>query len=263
MLKIIDENIVRSLRRFGQTVKHYPGTLCSCIGENNGVPKLNHTCNQGYYYDAPETIIAIRTAISYKYLNTPQGVIYDGGATFTIPRLNLSRVEQKAYSIITHGDILVCTNKTRRDTDILKRGVRDFIYAFDVTEILGIYRNGIKYDSTDYTVVEDAYKTIIGDNEIPITDENGMPTGEVRAKADIAGKLMSIAWLPGKGPEQDESYSVEFICQQQFKVWEDAGSDRGTDVNRLPKKMLTVLRRFVTPVENRLDTVETEQELYQ
>ena len=48
----------------------------------------------------------------------------------------------------------------------------------------------------------------------------------------------------------------------EFKVWEDAGSDRGTDENRLPKKMLTVLRRFVSPVENNLDTVETQQEIY-
>lgn len=235
MLKIIDENITRSLRRFGQTVKHYPGTLCSCIGANNGVPLLNHTCNQGYYYGTPETIIAIRTAISHKYLNTPQGVIYDGGATFTIPRLNLSKVEQRAYSIITHGDILVCDNKTRRDTDILKRGVRDFIYAFDVTEILGIYLNGVKYATTDYTVTE----------------------------ADsIAGKLMTIVWGTNKGPAIDASYSVEFIAKQQFKVWEDAGSDRGTDVNRLPKKMLTVLRRFVSPVTNNIDTVETVQEIY-
>jgi len=235
MLKIIDENIVRSLRRFGQTVKHYPGTLCSCIGENNGVPLLNHTCNQGYYYGAPETIVAIRTAISYKYLNTPQGVIYDGGATFTIPRLNLSGVEQRAYSTIIHGDILVCENKTRRDTDILKRGVRDFIYAFDVTEVLGIYKNSAKYASSNYTITE---------------------------AISIAGKLMTIVWNTGKGPEVGESYTVEFICAQQFKVWEDAGSDRGTDENRLPKKMLTVLRRFVSPVENNLDTVETQQELY-
>ena len=262
MLRVIDENIVRSLRRFGQTVKHYPGTLCSCIGENNGVPLLNHTCNQGYYYGAPETIIAIRTAISYKYLNSPQGVIYDGGATFTIPRLNLSGAVQNAYSIITHGDILVCDNKTRRDTDILKRGVRDFIYAFDVTEILGIYLNGVKYAATDYIVIEDVYKTVVDNNELPIADENGTPTGEVRAKADIAGKLMTVHWEPGKGPADGASYTVEFICNQQFKVWDDAGSDRGTDENRLPKKMLTVLRRFVTPVENNLDTVETNQELY-
>lgn len=236
-LQVINRNIPNLLKRFGQTIKHYPSRICSCVAENNGMPKLNHTCMYGFYFDEPETVIGIRTQVSYKYLNQPHGRIYNGGATFTIPKFNLQGVEQKAWTKIAHGDILVLDNKTRRDTDILIRGVRDYLFAFDVIEVLSISRNNVKYTAgTDYTVTE--------------------------GSSVAAGKLTTINWQTGKGPENGDTFTVEFTCKQQFKIWEDGGQDRGTDEDELPKKVVAVLRRFVNPEPQEINTIEPFGKIY-
>jgi hypothetical protein len=237
-LSVIDPNIKLSLQTFGQTIIHYPSRICSCVGENNGVPRLDHTCIQGFYFDTPETIIGIRTAVSYKLLNTSFGRALNGGATFTIPRLNLSNVEQQCWKKIARGDILALENKTRRDTDILIRGTRDVLYAFNVSEILSIYRNNTKYELTeDYTLSE--------------------------TTTSAAAKLMQINWVTDKGPATGETYSVEFTCKQQYKVWDDGGQDRGTDVDQLPKKVIAVLRRFINPAPIPLTNIEIDTDIYQ
>jgi len=235
MLNVIDKNIKKSRVRFEQTVLYYPSRLCSCIGENNGIPLPNHTCNQGFYYDAPETIKVIRTQISHKYLNTPQGRILNGGATFTIPKYN-NGAEQLAWKTIAHGDIIVVSNKSKRDTDVLIRGTRDKLYAFDVKEILSIYRN-----TTQYVVTTDFTTSI---------------------KSSVAGQLTSINWVSGKGPADGESYTVEFIAAQQFRVWDDQGQSRGTDSDELPKKVLCTIRRFVSPEANILEDANIDQGVY-
>lgn len=272
MLNVIDPNIKNSLIRFGQTISYYPSRICNCIAENQGAPKKNHTCNIGYYFMQPETIIGIRTQMSFKYLNQPHGRIYNGGAIFTIPKLNLENVEQRAWKTIAHGDILVLDNKFRRDTDILTRGSRDFLFAFDVTEILSIYKDETKYEQGIDFIFSENIIDVEGDQG----DEQDMETEESTGEFDDdtyegleydttknwAGKTTTITWLPDKGPEQGESYSVEFICKQQFKVWEDGGMDRGTNDEELPKKLLTVLRRFVNYEQNIIDEIEFQQKVF-
>jgi hypothetical protein len=257
MLSIIDKNITRSIKKFGQTVKWYPSRLCSCVGKD-GVPQLNHTCNMGFYYDDPEVIKAIRTQVSYKYLNTPYGRIYNGGATFTIPKF-VNVTEQNAWYKIAHGDVLVLDNKTRRETDVLYRGVRDYLYAFDVTEILSVYSNNIKYiEGIDFNVYTNPME--FEDNE-PMQFEDDILM-EFENSGIGAKNLLHIDWLPGKGPEEREYYSVEFVSKQQYKVWEDGGQDRGTDDDELPKKVVCVMRRFVNPEYQPLDNVDIKQEVY-
>ncbi len=261
-LYIIDANIARSMRRFGQTIKYYPGRLCACVGENNGVPLPNHTCNQGWYYDTVQIIEGIRTAINYKILASPQGRIYNGGATFTIPKFDLGGNLQSAHSTIAHGDVLVLDNKTRRDTDVLQRGIRDFIYAFDVTQILSVYdSNNNKYvEGTDF--VWDNYPAKFGEAKF---GQAVMGTDLIRPNLDlnsVVGGLSTITWLDGKGPADQTYYTVEFICKQQYRVWDDGGQDRGTDDDELPKKVLCVLRRYVNPTENPADNVDVNQAIY-
>lgn len=229
-LQVIDNSIKKSMKRFSLPVYYYEGRLCSCVGENGGVPQINHTCNLGFYYSAAELTYVIRTAVSHKYLVRPQGLIFDGGATFTIPKL-YNGVEQKAYNRISHGDIIVDSTKTKRDTDVLLRGVRDTIYAFDVKSILSIYAGTTQYlPDIDFTTSE---------------------------TSSVAGKLTTINWVDGKGPAEDVYYTVEFICNQQFKVWEDMGNDRGTSEDFLPKRVICVARRFVNYEQFNVKEIET------
>lgn len=272
MLSVIDPNIKKSIVRFGQTIKHYPSRLCSCLGENNGSPILNHGCNIGYYYLDPEIIKGIRTQVSFKYLNQPHGRIYNGGAIFTIPKFNIDDVEQKAWKIIAHGDILVLDNKTRRNTDILTRKVRDYLFAFDVTEVVSIYRNETKYvQGVDFHISENIIDVEgdQGDEQDMETEEGSGNVGstayeglEYDSTKNWAGKTTSVTWLPGKGPADGETYVVEFICKQQFKVWADGGMDRGTDNEELPKKLVTVLRRFVNYEQSLIDEIEFKQKVF-
>lgn len=237
-LRVIDSSVRKLLQRFGQTCKYYPARLCSCVEENNGNYLPNHTCNHGFYFGSAQTISVIKTQFSEKLLNSPQGVIFQGGAQFTIPKHNLAGVEQPAWKTIAHGDVLASLTKTRRDTDILLRGIRDKIYAFDVKEVLTVSRGAVVYTPTiDYTVSEQTFD---------------------------AGKLTVINWVAGRGPAQGETYSVEFIALHQFKVWDEAAMDRGTDTDDLPRRIKCVLRRFLNPEKTAYDKgVNLNQDIYQ
>ena len=237
-LRIIDPNIRKLLQRFGQTYKYYPARLCYCVEDNNGNYLPNHTCNHGFYFGTAQTITVIKTQFNEKFLNSPQGVIFNGGAQFTIPKFNLAEVEQPVWKTIAHGDVLASLTKIRRDTDILLRGVRDKIYAFDVKEVLTVSRGVTIYTaSTDYTVSEQTFD---------------------------AGKLTVINWITGRGPATGETYAVEFTCLHQFKVWDEAAMDRGTDIDDLPRKIKCVLRRFINPEKTAYDKgVNLNQEIYQ
>ncbi|MDQ7818667.1 MAG: hypothetical protein RDU14_16700 [Melioribacteraceae bacterium] len=242
-LRVIDNSIRGSLQRFGQTYKYYPARLCSCVEENNGNFLPDHTCNHGFYFGTAQTIIVIKTQFNEKFLNSQQGVIFNGGAQFTIPKLNLAGVEQPAWKTIAHGDVLASLTKIRRDTDILLRGTRDKIYAFDVKEVLTVSRGATIYTPiTDYTVSEQTFD---------------------------AGKLTVINWVTDAqqvvhGPATGEAYAVEFTCLHQFKVWDEAAMDRGTDTDDLPRKIKCVLRRFTNPEKTAYDKgVNLNQEIYQ
>lgn len=220
-LKVIDSNIDNLIDTFGQYVKYIPGRLCSCVAENNGVPKLGCGCNLGFRY--PEQgydTVAIRTAVSYKYLSLPFGRVFDGGAQFTIPKI-YSDTEQPAWKTLAHGDIIVVTNKFRRDTDTLIKGVRDYLYAFDISEIISVsQKDNIYTAGVDYTFEGNA-----------------------------------INWVSANKPAENEAYTVEFTCKQQYKVWEVGAQDRGTFEDDLPKKVICVLRRYantenVNPVDD-------------
>lgn len=230
---VIDSNIKRLMAKFRLDVDWYEGRLCSCVGENNGIPRTDHNCNVGFYYGSPVTIQAIRTQVSPRYTNTPHGRIFDGGATFIIPKF-IGNVEQTAYDRISFGDILVEKNRIKRNTDILTRGIRDSIFAFDVTNILSVYALNVRYlPGEDFTT------TIV---------------------SSVAGKLTTIVWETGKGPASGEKYTVEFICAQQFRVWEDAGTDRGTSGDYFPKKIVCVARRFVNPEAIDIKQIEVKED---
>lgn len=227
MLRVIDPNVRDTMSIYAQELKYYSGRVCSCVSENNGIPDVRCGCVLGYWYEAPETIHGIRTSVSYKFTNTPQGRIYDGGAQFTIPKYHKT-VLQNAHKKLSHGDIIVVPNKTRRETDILTKGVRDKILAFDVKEIISVSRQATVYvNGEDYTIND---TTIVWEED-------------------------------GNSPADGESYTVEFICSQQYKVWEAGARDRGTDEEELPRMVVCVLRRYVTQSVNTFDEIDLQQSL--
>jgi|GEM_PF-1895971 len=232
-MDVIDPNSSELIDTYRQTLIYYPGRLCSCLRENSGVPRPDHICNQGFFYGTPETIVGKRRSVSQKYLIGPNGRLFDGGATFSIPKYSPEGIEQKAYSTLAHGDIIVVPNKTRRDTDILRRSIRDYIYAFDIVKIISIYAGNIQFlQGMDFTFSEAITET---------------------------GNITTINWADNKGPAEEEYYAVEFISKQQYKVWEDDGNDRGTDYEELPKRIVSVIRRYIDPEKSTLDKINIEK----
>ena len=226
-LKITDENITLLMDTYGMRLLYYAGRLCSCVAENGGQPRANCGCDLGYWYEeTPEEFYGIKTNYSYKFINTPQGRIFDGGARFTIPKFYNGK-EQIVYSKITHGDIIVIPSKVRRETEILRKGVRDKLYSFDVKKIWVISQEGKVYKpNVDYTL-------------------NGR----------------EIAWF-GDMPNDGEYYTVEYSCSQQFKVWDIGANSRGGDEENLPIVLNTVIRRFTeNKEENSIDSVKFSERL--
>lgn len=235
MLEVIDRDYTILMQKMGQTLKYYSASACICIKENDGSFDPNCGCIQGYWYSTPESVHGIRQQVSTKILNTPNGIIYNGGAQITLPKFYLG-IEQKAHKTLGRGDIFVAENKKKRETDILKRGTRDFLFAFDVDEVIKISRKGTVYVlTTDYTITKD--------QSTPI-------------------ELTNIVWVGGRGPATDEYYTVDFISRQQFKVWEDAGNDRGTDDDILPRKVMCMIRKYIETKTNNVDNLDLQQQIF-
>ena len=229
-LKITDPNLTLLMDTYGMTLKYYAGRLCSCIADNNGQPRVGCGCNLGYYYDSPpDTVHAVRSNYSYKFTNSPNGRVFDGGAKFTIPPA-FEGVPQRVHSRIARGDVLVVSNKVRRETEFLTKGTRDTLYAFDVQEIMVVSQEGLIYTPTvDYTVSDRTINWVIG----------------------------------GTAPADGTSYGVEYTCQQQFKVWDNGANSRGTDEDNLAIMIPCVLRRFVPSEQpNALDTFSTNDNIF-
>jgi len=264
-VSIIDNNVLKLIDKYGVVLRYRMGTLCSCVGENNGVHKLGCGCNLGYRYSEPETISGIRTNVKHRYSNTPQGIIFNGDAQFTIPKRISTGEEQKAYKTLAHGDIISVVGKYKRDTDILRRDIKDKLSAFDVTEILKVSKKDKVYiPDVDYIVVGYNLPYLVNDlnNRLILTEKNEpILLSEVLKTIDRETKIL---WLQdGEHPEPDEYFTVEFTCEQQYKVWEDGTKDRGTSADEMPRKIIAVIRRYVNPDSNPMDNVNFTENIYQ
>jgi len=202
-------------------VDYYQGVLCSCRLDNNGQPDPDCGCIAGFRYKDPVTYRLLRTSVYYKELPAEAGLIYQGGCQFTIDRIAVEPNAQGGYEVVDDtlsifdtigfGDVLVVKNRTRRDRDILRRGIRDSIWSFDVQEIISISQRATFYvEGIDFNL-------------------NGT----------------DIEWVTGKGPANGEAYTVEYLCKQQYVVWDDLAKDRGVEAVILPKKILCRLRLYV------------------
>lgn len=241
-LRAIDPGLPLMMKRFRQTFQYYRATVCSCNKNNDG--SFNPTCGcvQGYWYKtAATTTYGIRQKVSIQILTTPNGIIYNGGAQITIPQFYLNN-ENVAHKTLGRGDIFVIENKYKRESDVLKRGTKDFLFAFDVVEVLGITKRNA--DNTDIV----AY---VQDEDFTITVSQNMPVA-----------LTTINWVKDKGPADGEYYVVDYRAKEQFKVWDDGANDRGTDEDALPRKVLCVRRRYAETQTNNVDTIDLQEKIY-
>ncbi len=220
--------------RYSVEMKYYQATICSCIAANAGHPATDCDCANGFrYLQNPVTVNLLRTSVNYRALPPDQaGLILQGGCQITVPRC-IKGVDafgkpcyQKLniYDTLNIGDVFVITGRTRRDRDILKKGTRDIVRAFDIQEIVNISLLGTQYiENIDYNFIS----------------YNGQ-----------------INWIDGGNhPADGEHYTVEFLSKIQYVVWRDLTTDRGSSFDALPKKIICSLRNFINPGENSLDKV--------
>jgi hypothetical protein len=232
--QLTDRRVQKLVDKFSVEVKWFASRLCSCVGDNNGVRDKDCSCIGGYYYDSPKQYKLIRTAVNFKNITHDAGIILQGGATFTIPLYDMSdmktKIEQDIYHYISRGDVIVIPAYTMADTDILTKGIRDEVWAFDIQSIRKVsQRNVIYREGRDYSYVGSG-----------------------------------IIWHDsGNVPDEETSYGVEFVSYQQYLVWDDGGQSRGNEGQQLPKKVLCRLRPFGLSVENPIDFVEHHSKLFE
>lgn len=234
----------------------------------NGVTKMNSGAIQGFRYSAPIEEKVIRQAIGYHIVNTPGGRIFEGGARFTIfPTYTDNNGDVRTSVIherIFKGDILVPksapggANVSIRDFDVLRKGKRDLIFAFDVKSILSVSSVAIDKSETLYRYGID-YTVRVNGTALPVSV---LADGTVKLLAADPMPVISdveVYWLSSAKPLDDQEYSVEFTCSPNYVIWDDMARPRATADNPLPKTVMAVKRAFFNQTENPIATADTEQ----
>lgn len=243
-------------------MKYYQATLCSCVAKNNGHPDPNCGCHLGFRYPSrPETVNLMRTSVDFRAIPDRIGTILQGGCTITVPRQvrKLDDDSQPYYEncdiwkTVNVGDVFVIENRNRRDRDILKKGIRDHVSAFDVQEIISVSHEGTEYtEGTDFEFIDFIYPDHYWG--IPVNkDGDGLQLNKNNQGSYYGGV---INWLDGgQAPAADEFYTVEFLCKAQYVVYQDLAKDRGGDLDLLPKRLLCTLRQFNNFGTNQIDSI--------
>lgn len=115
------------------------------------------------------------------------------------------------YNKVSRGDVFVVDSRMRREGEILKKGEKDQLSAFDVKQVISVakgntvYKRGIDYSLSDTT----------------------------------------ISWIGGgNSPAAGDYYTVEYLCKANYIVYNDLASDRGTDDDKIPKRIHLALRQY-------------------
>ena len=114
------------------------------------------------------------------------------------------------YNKVSRGDVFTVEDRLRRDGDLLRKGVRDTIHAFDVQRILSVSIRGTVYKES-----------------IDFTHSNRV-----------------ITWLGNGSPADDTDYTVEHLCRQNYIVYDELASDRGSDTDFVAKRIHLALRTY-------------------
>lgn len=247
---------------YGVDMKYYQSTICSCIADNEGQPDPECDCYNGFRYPTrPVTKKLLRTSVDYKSLPESIGHLAVGSCQISVPDKtkiystthpgSYNYVDNIIYDNVNIGDIFVIDNRDRRDRDILKKGVRDRINAFDVQNVISVSKGNITYaEGTDYEFLNYLYP----DPFWYISCYSGVDNMDLSHPDSFRGG--EIVWLTGgKAPSTDENYTVEFTSKIQYIVWKDLTKDRGSDDDLLPKRLICNLRQYVHLDKSVLDDI--------
>jgi len=208
---ILDEHAAT----FCVVAQYRPAALCACAGSNNGIPKQGCPyCDHGFRYPVDSVNAdVIRTAPNLRSVPENIATIFLGGARLTIPATMRDKTANPAFAYVHRGDVFCFGAFPERNSDLLKRGTRDEIWAFDISKIVSVRdENDVEYTETDDFSLDDR----------------------------------TIVWNSDAGPAVGVAYSVEFVASSQFIIYGLEPTSRGGDGTGavLPKTVLAVRRTY-------------------
>lgn len=133
----------------------------------------------------------------------------------TAPHTYIPSKNEEQYMDVFHkvsrGDVFVVHGRHRREGEILKKGEKDTVSAFDIKKIVSVAKGSVLYrEDIDFT---------------------------------LSGK--TIQWTDsGSHPEYGENYTVEYLCEPNYIVFDELAGDRGRDTDEIPKKVHLALRQY-------------------
>jgi hypothetical protein len=254
------KNIINFIKQFGVGCYYYQARLSP--EQKNGIIKLNNTAIMGFHYEPPVSVRLMRTSISYRIITSDMGRLYEGGARFTIPpiaRENGQIVSLPIYERIFRGDVIAVKTKPVRDYDLLTKGQRDKLYAFDVKSLLSISSIDTAGNETRYVYDEHYTLQINGVTANAVVDSNGIVTISPQEDIPIVSDVL-ISWRPGAlQPADGQPYTVEFTCSPNYIVWDELAKPRASEESDLPKMAMCVKRAYITKQDpNPIDSVPTQ-----
>lgn len=115
------------------------------------------------------------------------------------------------YNKVSRGDVFILDSRFRREGEILKKGEKDDLSAFDVQKIISVAKGNTVYkEGIDYT---------------------------------LSGS--TISWtVGGSSPSSGDHYTVEYLCKINYIVYDELASDRGTEDDEIPKRIHLALRQY-------------------
>lgn len=228
-----------------------------------GVTRLDSNTIYGYTYYNPVSVKLMRTSINYRMYNLDYGRIYEGGARFTIPTYEYSTGTAKRsliYDRLFKGDIIVVKDRPVRDYDVLKKGGRDTMFAFDVKEILSVISINRNDNSEIHHEYGNDYKLVIDGNDADATvTESGTVLLESVDGIQIASSIEIVWFENGNIPVEGDDYAVEFMCSPNYVVFDELAKPRMISDRDLPKSIMCVKRAYFNKTPNPLDSVDTRQ----